>query len=708
MELLKLYAALLRRRWLVLEAIVFFTAAGGALAMLLPKNYEASARVLVNSSDTAMSILSDLGLSEVAAGLSNASDDITNKISLATTRPVLDEVIWRLQLRDDDGKLYTAEQLLVPGLTGELEARPGISITQQQGTDILVFQARADDPELARLLADTLVKVAVQQSQKRARADTASARKFIEQQLGVVREEFDQAMAQIADAKARDEVLDIDAEMKAAIARLSELMLAYEENAAAIEETRARLAEARAYQRKETGGAVSPETLATNAKVADIQARLTDLKADRAKQLTDKTEKHPDIARIDEMIAATEAELQAAIEEQHALDPGVAELEAKLAGLVKKGKEIDAGIQRTTKQFSAYPEKLREFSQLELAAGAAEEVYKALQEQRYQVGVAEAMLVSDLQLVEPAKAPDKHSSPRLLVNLVLGFGLGVGSGVGLAFLFEYVDDSVKGPEELTEAWPAPRLGVVPRFKAEGDRRVIDRLPNTHPVVEAYRTIRNGLLFASLDKPLELVAVTSALPGEGKSTFSVNLAVSFAREGKRVLLVDCDLRRPTQHRNFPTTSNHRGLTDVLARKATVEEAVQATGVEGLSLLSSGPTPGDPARLVESLRLRQLLIDLRKSWDVVVVDTPPALVVADALIIGRAADGVVVVVESGSTSRKLLADLRGRFQTSGLEPIGLVLNKLDFFTSGYGHYARAYQKYHHDTGGDAPNTHSGGAA
>ncbi len=722
MELLKLYTALLRRRWLVIQAAVLFTAVGITLALVLPKNYQASSRVLVSSSDTTMSILSDLGLSEVAAGLNNSTDDITNKIQEALTRPLIDEVIWRLQLRDDDGRLYNSEELLVPGLTGELEARPNIAISQQQGTDILVFEARADDPELARLLADTMVRVTITSAHDGAQGETRNARIFIEEQLNIVRSEFDRALKEIATAKADESVIDLESEMKAAIARLSELMLTYEENAAAIQDVRAQLYEAKAYQSRETVEVVSPSTANSNARVAKLRERLSELRVERTSELLDKTESHPDIARIDELIVTAEGELLSALEEQHALNPAIHQLESKLRGLVERGQEIDAAIQRTTSQFGGYPDKLRRLAQLQLTATAAESVYQSLQEQRYQVGVAEAMTVSDLQLIEPAKAPEKHTSPKLLVNAILGLGLGVMTGLALALVFEHIDDTIKNPEGLEEVWPLLRLGVIPRFKIVGDRRVIDTLSSTHPVAEGYRTIRNGLVYASLDKPISLIAVSSALPSEGKTTFAVNLSISFASEGKRVLLVDCDLRRPAQHRHFSSTSNHIGLTDVLTRRVQVSEAMQSTPVNGLTLLTSGPIPTDPARLVESLRLRQILLDLRKQFDVVIVDTPPSLVVNDALVIARAVDGIVLVVEAGRTSSKLVTEMRHRFESAAIDPVGLVLNKLDFYTSGYGsYYRKAYAHYgmNDSTGSgddsrtgetrtDKPRTGAGGAA
>lgn len=233
------------------------------------------------------------------------------------------------------------------------------------------------------------------------------------------------------------------------------------------------------------------------------------------------------------------------------------------------------------------------------------------------------------------------------------------------------------------------MGIVPNQR-DGAPTIADRTA-TDPLTESYRTIRNSLVFASVDKPVQLLAVTSAVPGEGKSTVASNLAVSFAAEGKRTVLVDCDLRRPSQHRLYPSVSNHLGLTDVLSGQVETQKAIQETPVTGLSLLTSGKLPDDPGRLIESLRLRQLLLDLRRNFDVVVVDTPPVLVVNDALIIARAVDGIAIVVESGKTSRKLVSDLRGQCEGAGIEPLGVIVNKMDFFTTGYGAYMRAYAAY-----------------
>ncbi len=236
-------------------------------------------------------------------------------------------------------------------------------------------------------------------------------------------------------------------------------------------------------------------------------------------------------------------------------------------------------IGRMTEAFGQYPDKMRSLTQLQLAADAAQGVYEALSKQRYQIAVAEQMTLSDLQLVETAQAPARPSFPRPWFQIAMGLLCGALVGVGSALLLEYVDDSIKTPEDLAAVSEARPLGVVPRFEGGA---WIDGRPVTDPLAESWRTIRNELSQTGRDKPLVRIAVTSPMAGDGKSTSAWNLAVSYAREGKRVLLVDGDLRRPSLHRHVGD-DNAKGLTTVLLGEATLADVVKPTAVPGLSLL-----------------------------------------------------------------------------------------------------------------------------
>lgn len=689
MELLKVYAALLRRKWIFLQAVLFFIVGAGVLALVLPKQYQATAKISVESSSASLSILGEMDLGEMAQSLSGSSDDIMTKISLAQIRPVLDEVIWRLQLRDTDGELMVSEKLLVPGIDGEILAQPYVEILQAQGTNILLVTGHANTPELSALLADTMVAVYLDDTREREKVDTREALAFVSGELVRLQDEFDAALQNVASALQSEQVIDIDAETKAAVGRASELVAQIVATDAQMADVQAQAGQIRRGNDAESVALVSPGSMASNAQVRELRSKLTELRLGRQLQLQDKTPKHPDVLDLDRQIASVEAEITLALREQHDLDPAVENLQVQYAGLMQRRGELVSAVEATIAQAGTFPEKGRKIAELQLRADATQAIYKSLLEQQYQIAVAEAMTVSDMKGVEVAKAPDKAAAPKLLVYLVLGGIVGVGMGVGLVFLLEYVDDSVKNVEDLRLAWALPVLGLVPQYKLKGNTQLIHALPPTDPLFEAYRAIRNSIAFAGVDSPIDILTVTSSVPGEGKSTFTANLGICLANDGKRVVIVDCDLRRPTQHKSFPTLANDRGVSTVLGSHMPLVDAVQETPVPNLSVLTSGPLPANPGRLVESLRLRQMLLELVGQYDMVLVDAPPILAVGDALNLGRASKGTLIVVEAGKTTRRMITDLRGRIEGSGFEPVGVVLNKVDAQAGAYGKY-RTYAK------------------
>jgi capsular exopolysaccharide synthesis family protein len=690
MELLNAWAALLRRKWLFLQAVVFFVVGAGVLALTLPKRYSATAKISVESSDASLSILADMDLSEMAQTLSGSSDDMQTKIALAQMRPVLDEVVWRLQLRDSDGKLLAPEKLLVPGLDGEILAMPFVEISEQQGTNILLVTGTGNTPELSALLADTLVEVYLAESVEAGKADTRQALAFVKSEQMKLQAQFDAALGNVATALRNESVIDLDSETKAAVARASTLVGEIGSTQAELAEVEAQLQKRTELNGSESVSMVAPGTLATNTQVRELRAALTELRLQRDKSLQDKTAKHPDVILVDTQIASVEKELAVALQEEHTLDPAIEALRVQYAGLLERRAELTRLVEETIEQAGEYPEKGRRLAELQLAADATQAIYKSLIEQEYQIAVAEAMTVSDLKGVEPAKAPDKPAAPKLLVYLVLGGILGVGAGLGLVFLAEYIDDSVHRPDDLREVWPLSVLGLVPRYRLKAGT-LIAGLPPTDPLFESYRSIRNGIAFAGVDQRIDVITVTSSAPGEGKSTFVSNLAICLANDGQRVVVVDCDLRRPTQHRAFPTIGNNVGVTSVLAQTTTLAEALQDTPVANLKILTSGPLPANPGKLVESLRLRQLLTELTRTHDVVLVDAPPVLAVSDALSLSRASQGTIVVIEAEATTRRMLADVRAQMEIAGIEPIGAVFNKVRIGAGGYGHYHRYTQLY-----------------
>ena len=220
----------------------------------------------------------------------------------------------------------------------------------------------------------------------------------------------------------------------------------------------------------------------------------------------------------------------------------------------------------------------------------------------------------------------------------------------------------------------------------------------NPAAEAYKVIRTSIQFAQAGKALKTIAVTSCTPNEGKSTTIANLAVVLTQTGKSVLLIDCDMRNPTVHKNFKL-SNKIGLSSCISMGTAIADAVQATGIENLDALTGGVIPPNPSELLGSERMQHILARAREEYDYVLIDTPPVLPVTDALVLGRLVDGVVLVLDSGEIKVEMAKDVKAQLVHSGANILGVVLNKVRSEHHGYGYGYYYYYGHEGARGGDS---------
>jgi succinoglycan biosynthesis transport protein ExoP len=283
-----------------------------------------------------------------------------------------------------------------------------------------------------------------------------------------------------------------------------------------------------------------------------------------------------------------------------------------------------------------------------------------------------------LTVVEPAVPPSGPSSPRTLLNIILAAVLGLLAAVGIAFLVEYLDDSVTSSDEVEEVTGLPTLGVIPVMRGDPKRSEMYRLeallnPRS-PVAESYRALRTNIEFASVDTPLRTLLVTSSLPKEGKTTTSANLAVVFAQGGSRVLLVDADLRKPGIHSLF-RLPNQNGLTALFRDEtATVRSVSQDTELDKLKVITSGPLPPNPAELLGSQRWHAILARLKDEADLVILDSPPLQAVTDAALLSAVVDGTVFVIHARHTRRGAVRQGREALARGGGMILGVAMNRL----------------------------------
>ncbi|KJR41210.1 Exopolysaccharide synthesis protein [Candidatus Magnetoovum chiemensis] len=329
-------------------------------------------------------------------------------------------------------------------------------------------------------------------------------------------------------------------------------------------------------------------------------------------------------------------------------------------------------------------------AKVNLELSVNKDIYQKLLEYILQIEIAESMTMSDRILVEPAELPEEQKYPWNKLNYILGFILAVFWAFTVALFLEYIDDTIKDPDELKQTSKQPLLGSIPKTKVFKDIKNISNLPPTSPFVEAYRTIRNSLLFASIDKPVKTFLVTSSIEKEGKSSIASNLAVTFSAEDKNVLLLDLDLRRPSAHTFFNKTSA-KGITNVLADTMTLDEAIEKTDIKGLDLLLSGPIPPDPSRLIESEKIKNIIEALKQKYSLIIIDTPPVVSVNDAVVIGKLVDGAVYVVEAGRASGSMVNHFVDAASKANINIFGLILNKFRPHASNYYHYYQHYRYY-----------------
>jgi capsular exopolysaccharide synthesis family protein len=412
---------------------------------------------------------------------------------------------------------------------------------------------------------------------------------------------------------------------------------------------------------------------------------------------------NPDVQQLASLIAGTKAKLAIAVNSQ------MSTIDARLDALDRLRRQNDVAMAQLP---TSGTEEVRLLAQVEDLGKMASQ----LREEYQRAQISEAVEGGAVELVDPA-LPGVWVGAARIRTILFGLILGLALGSGGAVLIENLNTTIRRKDELEQLLHIPELAIVPALTSEGAKQGRLRLPvplfggsapapsrngkdlvaanQAHsPGAEAYRTLRTNLIFSQTVQALKQIVVTSSAPSEGKSTTAANLAVTFAQQGIRVLLVDCDLRRARLHKVFHVP-REPGLTQFILGLGKLDEVVQPTGVEGLFFLAAGTLPPNPAEMVGGDRMRAALAALRERYDLVILDTPPLLAASDAAILGTLVDGVLLVVRAGQTERAAAVQAVAQLNTLGVRVLGAVLNDPDSKVGKYGnHFAYEYYGVDHD--------------
>ena len=422
----------------------------------------------------------------------------------------------------------------------------------------------------------------------------------------------------------------------------------------------------------------------------ELSRRKSRLEAELQQLRTRFRDAHPQVQQVLRQIEETERNLD--VELQFALRQYYSDLEA-LDIRYRAAKRAEMAWED---EAIAMDRKAKEYETLQRSVDRLRNLYSTVFNRLKEVDITIGIEPETIQILDRARAPTSATSPLQVNNLFLAGLIGLGIGLGLVFGLEFIDDSIRYPDEVTKGLGLPFFGVIPSANWDpGDLRshMLSNLDQKSGLAEAYRNVRSSFLFSGPKEDRRVIVVTSAVPKEGKTTSCLNLGVSLAQAGSRVLLIDGDMRRGELHKFFGLAGG-RGLSDLLTGQAKPESVIQRTGIPNLDMIPTGPFPPNPAELMLRPELKNLLDFAKRSYDQILFDCPPIMAVSEAGILASQVDGVVFVVWAGQTSRRLCQLSVQVLRERGANVLGCVLNNLEFGRVGYYYYSTYYGYYDYD--------------
>jgi tyrosine-protein kinase Etk/Wzc len=585
-----------------------------------------------------------------------------------------------------------------PGTVFPLSLRPpsaaisdlqsSLKVTPVRNTDLIRLGLTSFDRDEAQKLLSNVIS-AYQQIKIQEKTQMASrALEFINQQLSVVDAELQKAVDKLKQYKEGKGVVSLSESTKAAVDQLADLQKSRNERMILREQAQYLLAalQSQGPVDKDSFYALGVADSSRQQVLVSLAQNLSQFQAERAALRTQYKEVYPAVQALDRKISELKGKMQA-------------EVESALASLDAQAREEAKQIQDAENKLEKLPEAEKQLADLTRQAKVYEDTYSFMLQKKGELQVTRAGQIGDVWVAEQPYALPGFIKPRLLRNMALAVILGLMLGIGLAFFFEYLDDSVKNADDVQAVVDLPVLGTIGRYLSSQDgfppsRRFLPVLGDSKSqAAESFRTFRSNLLFSAVDRPHRSILFTSPLPEEGKTSCAANLAICLSHLGKRVLLVDADLRKPVMHRTF-NSRRSPGLVDVLVEEdwqKALDQAVQKTEVQNLDLLASGRTPPNPNEMIGSDKMGRLMDFLAGRYDFVLFDSPPLLAVSDAMVMARRVDGVLLVVRGGRTSRGSLQNGVDALSQTGARILGVVLNDVDFRRERYYYYYH-YEHYY----------------
>ena len=664
-------------RWLILAAIAVGLAGAIIVSLLMKPTYRAW--VTLEANPPTFEVTDDKDSERKASG-GSTFDFVATQVGLLQSRSVAERAAQELNLANNadivpqDADASTRLKVATGLVADNLQVVP-----PQQG-ELIRFSFDSSSPQLAANVANAIASSFMDSAIQRRYESSAYARNFLERQIGKTRAELERSERALVTYAQQQGIINTAGSDGGSDAGSLQGESLVKLNQALADATARRVAAEGAYRQSAATGPTVEVTQSTQA----LQQQLAQLQAEYQQKRSFMKPDHPEMvglrSQIDElqrqigkeqsrMSAGRNnsllADYRAALSAERALRARVAQLKGDVLNL--RGRSIRYTI-------------------LQREVDTNRALYDALLQRYKQNGVAGGIGVSPVSIVDRAVPPGMPFRPNLLLNIVLGLGFGLLAGLASAIGLEFINDTIKSREDVRKKLQLPCLGAIPQTPAKS---FVESVKDGGSLIsEAYSAVVTALRFSTEAGMPKVLLLTSTRSGEGKSSSALALAQNFARRGKSVLLVDSDLRKPA----FKAESDEVGLSKLLTTEDKLEQHVVETKHSNLWLLPSGPVPPNPADLLSTGRLRKIIAEAEERFELVVIDGPPTLGLADAPLLAASTNSVIFVVESGKTRTRGAIEALNRLEATGAHILGALLTKASEAGASYGYGRYGYGQGH----------------
>src|SRR3954471_534990 len=667
-------------RWLILGAIAVGLAGAIVVTFLTTPLYRATVLLEINPPT-----IEAVDESKVEKQTVNERDYLATQVGLLTSRSLAQSVAENLNLASNPQfvQMQAPRAQRVKAATGALQG--GFEAKDIEGSRLIRLNYVSPQPELAARIVNSFADNFINSNLERRMEATSYARRFLEKQIAKVKGELENSERQLVQYAQQENILNLgggDSSRPAGDANSLQGASLVALNQALTEAQSRRITAEQAYRSEARAGT----TEEVNASTQALRTQRAQLESEYQQRLSQFKPDYPEMIQRRAQIDALDKQIT---REAGTVRGGrAATLLAQYQAAAAAERELQGRVETLKRSVLDLRERSIKYNILQRDVDTNRTMYNGLLERYKQIGVAGGVGTNPVAIVDHADVPGAPYKPNVMLNLLIGLGLGLIGGIAAALALEFLNDTIKTPDDVRDKLHLPSLGIIPKKKG-ADAFAEELKDQSSPISEAYFSLRTSLQFTTDSGAPKSLLITSTRAAEGKSSTTLALAQNFARLGNSVLLIDGDLRKPAF---VAVLDADEGLSKLLTNHDPLESHVLYTQFENLMLLPCGPLPPNPAELLASPRLKAILADAIGKFDMVIVDGPPVLGLADAPLLSGVCRATLLVVESGRTRTKAALDAIRRLKASGGNLVGAVLTKFRAQSHGYGYgYGYGYEPY-----------------